>query len=431
MGRSKRSASIDRSHLPMSEPMVWDMSATTHPVGVGPGAATDPHVIKLGQLMLARAPRLGIAMADLLCREIDAYRDGTVVTKQQVAESCVANVTFIFNSLAGDADVDVAPAEHTGTARALAGVPLPAVMTAYRIGFRFMWEQTLATARAAAIPTDSILDATARVFMAQDIFTQSMASAYRQQLTTQILEREEERSALVEALLYHRITDSQSLWETADLLRLPTSGPYVVVAAELPAVGKLALPTIENKLSVRDIRSAWRLLPDLQVGIIHLRGPETTVTLDILVGVLRQAATARVGISPPFRELANTSDSLRLARAAVIGKPSGESLVSVFDDTPLAVAVVSAPEVMAKIKSLVLSRLDELPAEERTMLLDTFQAWVEAGGSANHTAAKIYCHPNTVRHRLRRIEELTGRSLSRPMDLAELCLAFEVDRRLP
>ena len=47
------------------------------------------------------------------------------------------------------------------------------------------------------------------------------------------------------------------------------------------------------------------------------------------------------------------------------------------------------------------------------------------------TAARIYCHPNTVRHRLHRIQELTGRSLSRPRDLAELCLVFEVERRLP
>ncbi|MGB8390305.1 PucR family transcriptional regulator [Mycobacterium sp.] len=406
------------------------MSATTHPVGDLRGAVPDPHIVELGKLMLAHAPKLGKAMADLLCREIDAYRDGTFVTKDQVAESCVANVTFIFDSLAGDADVDVSPAEHTGTARALAGVPLPAVMTAYRIGFRFMWEQTLAAARAAAIPTDSILAATARVFLAQDTFTQAMNAAYRQQLTAQILEQEEERSALVEALLSHRITDHQSLWEAADLLRLPTLGPYVVVAAELRAIGKLGLPTIENKLSVRDIRSAWRLLPDLQIGIVHLRNPSTQ-TLGNLVEILRAAATARIGISPPFHELAETSDALRFARLAVVGKPSAGSLVTVFDDTPLAVAAVSAPEVMAKIKSSVLRRLNEMPDEERTILLDTFQAWQQAGGSANDTAAQIFCHPNTVRHRLRRIEELTGRSLSRPTDLAELCLAFEVERRLP
>jgi PucR C-terminal helix-turn-helix domain/GGDEF-like domain len=407
------------------------MTAATHPVGERRGAAPDPHIVELGKLMLAQAPKLGKGMADLLCQEIEAYRDGTVVAKEQVAQSCVANVTFIFDSLAGNTAVDVSLAEHTGTARALAGVPLPAVMTAYRIGFRFMWEQTIATARAAAVPTDSILDATARVFLAQDTFTQAMSAAYRQQLTAQILEQEEERSALVEALLSHRITDSQSLWEAADLLRLPTSGPYVVVAAELPAIGKLGLPTIENKLSIRDIRSAWRLLPDLQVGIVHLRGHATPAALGKLVEVLRQAATARVGISPPFHELAETSDALRFARLAVAGKPLEDSLVTVFDDTPLAVAAVSAPEVMAKIRSSVLGSLDELPPEERTLLLNTFRAWVEAGGSANDTAAAIYCHPNTVRHRLHRIEELTARSLSRPKDLAELCLAFEVERRLP
>jgi len=357
------------------------MSVVSHSAGAQRDATPDPHIVELGKLILPRAPRLGKAMADLLCEEIDAYRDGSVVTKDQVAESCVANLTFVFRSLAGDADIDVSPAEQTGTARALAGVPLPAVMTAYRIGFRFMWEETLAAARAAAIPTDSMLDATARIFFAQDTFTQAMSTAYRQQLTAQILEREEERSALVEALLSQRITNTQSLWEAADLLRLPTSGPYVVVAAELPAIGKLGLPTIENKLSIRDIRSAWRLLPDLQVGIVHLRGRATAKTLGTVAEVLRQAATARVG--------------------------------------------------MAKIRSSVLGKLMALPAEECTVLLDTFQAWLEAGGSANDTAAKIYCHPNTVRHRLRRIEELTGRSLARPTDLAELCLAFEVERRLP
>jgi hypothetical protein len=45
-------------------------------------------------------------------------------------------------------------------------------------------------------------------------------------------------------------------------------------------------------------------------------------------------------------------------------------------------------------------------------------------------AEVLICHPNTVRHRLRRIVKHTGRSLQRPKDVAELCLAFEVHRRL-
>ncbi|UVO12765.1 helix-turn-helix domain-containing protein [Mycobacterium sp. SVM_VP21] len=410
------------------------MGAASHTDGVRRGNATGPHISKLSELMLARGPELGAAMADLLCREIAAYRDGTIVSRDDVRDSCVANLTFVFDSLAGDIAPDLSAAERTGITRAVAGVPLPAVMTAYRIGFRLMWEQAVAEARAAKMPTESILDAAARVFLAQDTFTEAMASAYRQQLTTQILEQEEERSALVEALLFRQITDIRSLWEAADLLRLPTSGPFVVVAAELPAIGKLGLPTIANKLSSHDIRSAWRLLPDLQVGIVHLRNrsaPERPDTLDELVEILHSAATSRVGISPPFHDLAETGDALRFARLAVTGKPSCDSMVTVFDDSPLAVAAVSSPEVMAKIRSSVLGRLDELPSTERKILFDTFRAWVQAQGSVSDTAMKIFCHPNTVRHRLHRIEEWTGKSLSSPKDTAELCLAFEIELRLP
>jgi DNA-binding PucR family transcriptional regulator len=51
---------------------------------------------------------------------------------------------------------------------------------------------------------------------------------------------------------------------------------------------------------------------------------------------------------------------------------------------------------------------------------------VDNDGSIPNTAAQLYCHPNTVRYRLHRIEQRTGRSLSVPRELAELCLAFEI-----
>jgi DNA-binding PucR family transcriptional regulator len=56
--------------------------------------------------------------------------------------------------------------------------------------------------------------------------------------------------------------------------------------------------------------------------------------------------------------------------------------------------------------------------------------WQDNDASVRSAAEVLICHPNTVRHRLRRIEKRTGRSLSRPKDVAELCLAFEVRRWL-
>ena len=44
---------------------------------------------------------------------------------------------------------------------------------------------------------------------------------------------------------------------------------------------------------------------------------------------------------------------------------------------------------------------------------------------------RLYCHPNTVRHRLHRIERQTGRLLQDPRACGELLVALEALRRLP
>jgi DNA-binding PucR family transcriptional regulator len=51
--------------------------------------------------------------------------------------------------------------------------------------------------------------------------------------------------------------------------------------------------------------------------------------------------------------------------------------------------------------------------------------------SASKAAEYLFCHPNTVRHRLRRLQERTGRSLADPLDTSALCVALQAERRLP
>jgi DNA-binding PucR family transcriptional regulator len=85
---------------------------------------------------------------------------------------------------------------------------------------------------------------------------------------------------------------------------------------------------------------------------------------------------------------------------------------------------------MVKSARVVLDGLADLTDEERDILLETFQVWQDNEASADNAAKALFCHPNTVRQRLRRIEKRSGRSLSRPRDVAELCLAFEVHHTL-
>jgi sugar diacid utilization regulator len=213
----------------------------------------------------------------------------------------------------------------------------------------------------------------------------------------------------------------------AGQLRLPADGPFVVVAAEAPAVGIEALPGIESKLRGRDVYSAWRLQPDLQVGIVHVKSERR---LDEILGLVSRLTTNRVGVSARFDDLHDTPQALHFAKVMLRGRPHQASPVAVFDGSILATAAVSAPDVMAKLVGTVLVGFDDLPDGEREMLFETFRVWQDSDASVRSAAEVLICHPNTVRHRLRRIEQRTSRSLSRPKDVAELCLAFEVRRRL-
>jgi sugar diacid utilization regulator len=270
-------------------------------------------------------------------------------------------------------------------------------------------------------------DTEMRISRFAELIATVLVAGYRDEQKRQLLAEGSQRVSLVDALLEGRAFDEWSLREVAGSLRLPINGPFVVIAAQVPTVGDEPLPEIESKLRGIDIFSAWRLLPDVQVGIVHIKSDQK---LDLVVALLSRTTTARVGVSAAFKDLRDTPQALHVARMMLRGPTDSTSSVAVFDGSILATAAVSAPQVMVQTVGAALDCFGDLPHEEREMLFETFRVWQDNDASANAAAERLFCHPNTVRHRLRRIEKHTGRSLSRPRDVAELCLAFEVHRRL-
>jgi purine catabolism regulator len=64
-------------------------------------------------------------------------------------------------------------------------------------------------------------------------------------------------------------------------------------------------------------------------------------------------------------------------------------------------------------------------ADGGELLLRTLRAWLAACGVADSAAAAAGVHRHTLRHRLQRVEQLTGRHLDNAHDRGELWLAFE------
>jgi PucR C-terminal helix-turn-helix domain/GGDEF-like domain len=384
-------------------------------------------VSEVAEAVGQRTDEVAVMLARTITHEVHLYRTAVPLAFDIVVAGCAANIRPICTAIAGGSAFDTTAAAALGVARARDGVPLSSVMEAYRVGFRRLWDAVVTELTDRSTVSSGALRAlTAKLLAAQQAYTDAMAVGHRGEQTRRLRNDEAQRVMLIDALLHGRVIEESSLWEVADYLRLPSTGPYVVIAAEADGGGE-ALPRIESKLRSLDVFSAWSLLPDIQVGIVHVKNDKH---FGDVLALVSQIATARVGVSARFEDLRDTAQALRFARVSLRGRLDPGLLVSLFDGSILASAAVSAPDVLVKLVAPTLDSFAGLSDQERDTLYETFQAWVDNDGSTRVVGELLFCHPNTVRYRLHRIEQRTGRSLSKPRDVAELCLAFEVQRRL-
>src|SRR6201991_5187338 len=149
-----------------------------------------------------------------------------------------------------------------------------------------------------------------------ELIATAVVAGHRDEQKRQLLAEASGRSDLIDALLAGRAFDEWSLRDLAGQLRLPINGPFVVIAAQVPAAGDEPLAEIESKLRSLDIFSAWRRLPDLQVGIVHVASDRKR---DRGVALMSRITTARVGVSAAFDDLRDTPRALQGARVMVRG----------------------------------------------------------------------------------------------------------------
>jgi sugar diacid utilization regulator len=270
--------------------------------------------------------------------------------------------------------------------------------------------------------------ATTAIWALVDDYAEELTTAYRDTTAEVMLAHQNRRSALVEALFAGGTATEGTLWDIARVLELSLDGTFVVVAAETPKLGQEPLPQMENRLRERSLASAWRLTPDLQVGVVSMRDPQAS---GVIIEMLRENPTGRVGVSPVFSGLGNTARALHLARVALSSLSPGTAGMVQFNESPLAGLVASAPEASVQLAHHVLQPILDLPGDDRNVLLLTLRAWFECQGSTKLTSDRMFCHPNTIRHRLKRISEELGRSLTDPSDIAELGAALRALHMFP
>ena len=128
-------------------------------------------------------------------------------------------------------------------------------------------------------------------------------------------------------------------------------------------------------------------------------------------GLRRNFHEARCALEAVALAPANGDTATRVASYRDLG--SFQLLLSLQDDDALRLFCDS-----------VLGPLENGGGEYGDELLRSLEVFIEQNGQWERAARELYCHRHTLRYRIRRIEELTGRDLSGARDRIEFWLAL-------
>jgi hypothetical protein len=153
---------------------------------------------------------------------------------------------------------------------------------------------------------------------------------------------------------------------------------------------------------------------------------------DLLAAGLGEARLA-VGISSVAAKAADLGDAFAQAVNMLhLAAASRQPVSIVVNDQITTYDLLLAgvpPQTRQAFHDHLLGPLFAYDEEKHSDLVPTLRAFLEASGSWQECARLLHVHVNTLRYRLHRIEELTGRDLRKFSDRVDLFLALRMNHR--
>lgn len=296
-----------------------------------------------------------------------------------------------------------ATARALGHFEALEGRGLDSVTSAYRLAFHLAWRRVASVAERVRLSSNVL------ALMVDNMIV------YMEQVTDQT--RAGHESAL-------KLADEGHQKTRARLLRLILQQPpaSAEAIAELAAQAGWALPAEVSVVAVGPGAACTMtaLDPDvLSSGgdgeplILLIPGAPDKGRLVMLTAALGDTRSA-VGLTvPPAQAADSLRWALRILELAADGVIPDGPLIRCADHL-MTVFLLSDTALVEQLAKRHLAPLAEVSARQRHRLTETLREWVATRGTAAEIGARLHIHPQTVRYRIRQLDEYLGEALTDP-----------------
>ncbi|MEU6572239.1 PucR family transcriptional regulator ligand-binding domain-containing protein [Streptomyces sp. NPDC046805] len=277
---------------------------------------------------------------------------------------------------------------------------------------RRLAQEILELVQAAAPPAEIA----ARLRVAAPVLLPGLGAAPHWQMVVARVEGEDAKgeggAATVQSLLEEILADPLATGpEPADRVAVAHLGDEAVALVPLPAV---------SAVSAEHDGSETGILADALLESV--RAP--------LSAGLSDDGRVTIGVSAAVHSAEGLRGALEEARHARRVAAARPGRVSAAGHQELASHVLLLPfvpdDVRRAFTARLLDPLRDYDRRHRAELIPTLEAFLDSDGSWTRCATRLHLHVNTLRYRVGRIEQLTGRDLSRLEDKLDFFLALRM-----
>ncbi|MFC7262838.1 PucR family transcriptional regulator [Streptomyces lutosisoli] len=362
--------------------------------------------------------------------EIHEYARPTDDRYMQVVHRGVEHALQGFLERMAKPDTDWEPVKETyqriGRGEADEGRSLDSFQSALRLGARVTWRRVNALVDAELLPRNVLAAFGEALFLHLDEMAAATTAGYTEARLHAAGELQQRRTRLIDLLTADPPASAEAISNLAHAAQWPVPRALAVVAMDHgPQPAATSRPVLSRPLA-----AARPIVPpeflarfDVQPSVLVVPDPDGPGRARAVAGALhglRAAMGPAVALQEGARSLRWAAEALDLVRRGIL--PDTEMVRCQEHLTTLLLfrdeALVDA---MAERR---LSPLDAMRSPQRERLAETLLSWLQCGHNASEVAARLAVHPQTVRYRMRQLDELFGDQLHDPTAQFEMQLAL-------